>query len=67
MQGRFNAIIAKLDAARTDTERRLLQRERAEVTSVLAKLRQDLGFLETDYSGYKKFAASKGVKPDWVR
>ena len=64
MQRSLGTMNEKLDAARTDTERQLLQRERAAVTSVLAKFRQNLGFLESEYDGYQKWAASKDVEPD---
>lgn len=67
MQGRLDTIAEKLDAVRTSTERRLLQRERAEVTSVLAEFRQNLGFLESEYDGYRQWAASKDVELDRVR
>ena len=67
MQGRLSTIDEKRDAARTDRERQLLQRERAEVTSVLAEFRRNLGFLESEHDGYQEWAASKDVEPDWVR
>ncbi len=67
MQGRLSTINAKLDAARGDTARRVLQRERAEVTSVLSDFQQNLGFLHSEYNHHKERAASKDIEPDWVR
>ena len=67
MQGRLSTINAKLDAARGDTARRVLQRERAEVTSVLSGFQQNLGFLHSEYNHHKERAASKDIEPDWVR
>ena len=67
IQGRLGIVSEKLDAARTNTERQLLRRERTEATSVLAEFRQNLGFLESEYDGYQEWAASKDVEPDWIR
>ncbi len=67
MQGRLSTINAKLDAARGDTARRVLQRERAEVTSVLSGFQQNLGFLQGEYDNYTEWAASKDIDPDWAR
>ncbi len=67
LQGRLSTINTKLDAARSDTERRVLQRERAEATSVLSGFQQNLGFPQSEYNDYKEWAASKDLEPDWVR
>ena len=62
MQSRLSTVRAKLDAARTDAERRLLRRERTEITAFLAKFRKDLGFLQAEHEAYKAFAAANDVK-----
>ena len=67
IQGRLSMINTKLDAARSDTERLVLQRERAEATSAVSGYQRNLGFLQSEYNDYKEWAASKDIEPDWVR
>lgn len=60
---RLRTISAQLETAPGDAERRVLQRDRAEVTSVLSRSQQNLDFLESEYSEYQEWAASKDAEP----